>query len=76
MAGFEQVGAVDQFEHLLHVLLDDQHGEALRPDAADQVEDLLHGERRETGRRLVHQQELGVGHQRPADRAHLLLAAG
>src|SRR6266481_6185353 len=27
-AGFEQIGAIDHLQHLLHVLLDDQHGEA------------------------------------------------
>ncbi len=36
---------------------------------------LLHDHRREPGRGLVEQQQLGLGHQRPADRAHLLLAA-
>src|SRR5688572_29752703 len=40
-AGLEQVGAVDDLQHLLHVLLDDQHGKPARTDALDQLEDLL-----------------------------------
>jgi len=45
-------------------------------DALHELEHLLHDERRQAGRRLVHQQELRPRHQRAADRAHLLLAAG
>jgi hypothetical protein len=71
----EQVGPVDDLEHLLHVLLDDQHGESARTDALHQLEDLLHHDRRQTGRRLVEQQQLGIAHQRTTDGAHLLLAA-
>ena len=41
-----------------------------------QLEHLLHHQRRQPGRRLVHQQQFRLGHQRAADRAHLLLAAG
>ena len=43
---------------------------------ADDLEDLLHEERREAEGRLVEEQELRLGHQRAADREHLLLAAG
>ena len=74
-ADFEQIGAVDDLEHLLDVLLDDEHGEALCADAAHELEDLLDDERREARRGLVHQQHLRLRHQRAADRAHLLLAA-
>ena len=74
-AGLEQVGAIDHAQHLLHVLLDDQHGEAAGADALDQLEHLLDDDRREAGGRLVEQQQLRLGHQRAADRAHLLLAA-
>src|SRR5438094_307164 len=41
-AGLEHVRAIDDAQHLLHVLLDDQHGEAGGPEARHQVEDLLH----------------------------------
>src|SRR5436309_15980260 len=59
----EQIGAVDQLEQLLHVLLDDQHGEPFAPDSSHQIEHLLHDERRESRRRLVQQQELRFRHQ-------------
>ena len=40
------------------------------------VEHLLHHHRRKACARLVEQQQLRIGHHGPADRAHLLLAAG
>src|SRR6478736_3257353 len=73
--GFEQVGARDDLEHLPDGLLDDQHGVALRADAAHEREDRLHHHRREPGRRLVEEQELRPRHERAPDGAHLLLAA-
>ena len=75
-ADLEQIGAVDDVEHLLDVLLDDQHGQSFRANALHQFENLLHHQRREPGRRLVHQQQFRLGHQRAADGAHLLLSAG
>ena len=75
-ADLEQIGAVDDLEHLLHVLLDDQHGQPFGADAPHQLEHLLHDQRRQAGGRLVHQQQLRLRHQRAADGAHLLLAAG
>ena len=75
-ADLEQVGAVDDIEHLLDVLLDDQHGQPFGANAAHELEHLLHHQRREAGRRLVHQQQFRLRHQRAADGAHLLLAAG
>ena len=74
-AGFQQIGAVDHPQHLLHVLLDDQHREPAGADALHQLEHLLHHDRRQAGRRLVEQQQFRIRHQRAADRAHLLLAA-
>src|SRR3984885_9730808 len=51
--------------------------QAPSPGGADHdLKDLVDNQRRETERRLVEQQQLGVAHQRPADRQHLLLAAG
>src|SRR5262249_57685875 len=49
--------------------------EALRGNAADQIEHLLHDQRSETGGRLIHQEKPGPRHQRATDRAHLLLTA-
>jgi hypothetical protein len=73
--GFEQIRAVHDLQHLANVLLDDQHGVALAADPLHQLHDRLHDDRREPGRGLVEQQQLRPRHQRPADRAHLLLAA-
>src|SRR4029450_893438 len=44
VARLEQVGAIDHAEHLLHVLLHDQHGQSAGADTADQLEDLVHEE--------------------------------
>ena len=44
-------------------------------ELADDLEDLLDDDRREAHRRLVEENEDGLGHQRAADRHHLLLAA-
>ena len=74
-AGLQQVGAVDDAQHLADVLLDDQHGQAAGADALHQAEHLLHDHRRQAGGRLVEQQQPRLRHQRAADRAHLLLAA-
>ena len=52
--GFDQIGAIDEVEHLLHILLDNQDGEPLTADAADKIEHLLDGERRQTRGGLVH----------------------
>ncbi len=41
MPDLEQIGAVDDVEHLLDVLLDDQHGESFGADAAHEIEHLL-----------------------------------
>jgi hypothetical protein len=41
----------------------------------DRLEDALDEDRREAHRGLVEEQELRAGHQRPADRQHLLLTA-
>ena len=63
-------------KRLVHVLLDQKHGDAALVDAADDVEILLHQARRQPERRLVDQQQLWRAHQPAADRYHRLLAAG
>jgi hypothetical protein len=73
--GLQQVRAIDYAKHLLHVLLDDQHGEAARADAVHELEHLLDEDGRQARGRLVEQQELRLGHERAPDRAHLLLAS-
>ena len=46
------------------------------PDFFDQLKNRLHDHRREARRRLIEQQQLRAAHQRAANCAHLLLAAG
>ena len=76
LTGLQDVGAIGAGQRLLRVLLDQQHGGALRVDLGDDLEDLRDHHRRQPHRGLVEQQHLRPGHQRPADREHLLLAAG
>src|SRR4051794_23331159 len=51
-ADLQQVGAVDDLQHLGDVLLDDQHRVALGADAAHELEELRHDDRRQAHRRL------------------------
>src|SRR6266511_2361682 len=74
-AGLEHVASVGDVEGHQGVLLDEEDRRPLRVDLADDLEDPLDEDRREPHRRLVQQEELRVGHQRAADRHHLLLAA-
>ena len=74
-AGREHVAAVGDRERDVRVLLDDEHGDALVVHLLDDLEALLDEDRSEPHRRLVHQQQLRVRHQRAAHRDHLLLAA-
>ena len=59
----------------MHVLLDQQHGDAALIDLANDAKVLFHQPRREAERRLVNQQQLGRAHQPAPDRYHGLLAA-
>ena len=74
-ACLQQIGAIDHLQHLLHVLLDDQYGQAAGADSLHQFEHHLHHDRREPGRGFIEQKQFRIRHQRAADRAHLLLAA-
>src|SRR5919109_3560193 len=72
-----QVRAVAARERLVDVLLDEQDRHPLLvAEADDQLEDEPDELRREAERRLVEEQELRPGHERPRDRELLLLAAG
>jgi len=75
-AGLEHGGALGERERLTHVLLDEHDRHAVGVDRAHGVEDALdqHGGQAERG--LVQHQHARLGHQRAADRAHLLLTAG
>src|SRR5712675_1877458 len=58
------------------ILLDQEDGKPYRLEPRDGVADLLHDHRREALGRLVQKQQPRSGAQNPADREHLLLAAG
>ena len=74
-ACFQHIRPVGHRQRHLGVLLHQQNAGALRVDVLDDVEDFLHQHRRQTHRGFIHQQERGLGHQRAANRQHLLLAA-
>src|SRR5437899_7790392 len=57
------------------ILVDDQGGDAMLPNVVDDAPDLGRDKRCEALGRLVQDHEIRIGHQRAADREHLLLAA-
>src|SRR5690606_9215124 len=77
LAGLKYGDAVaDPADHV-HLVGDQHHGQAqLTVDARQQVEDLAGGLRVESTGRLVAEQDLRLGGQRPGDADALLLAAG
>ena len=69
--------AVGQPQNLLRVLLDDDGADAARTcNRAQRFQQFLDNDGRQPLGRLVQQQHFRVRGQRPADRQHLLLAAG
>src|SRR5262249_42853766 len=60
----------------MRVLLDQQYREPFFLQGADRLPKTLNDDRREPFRWLVHDQAVGIRHQRTPDRQHLLLAAG
>jgi hypothetical protein len=76
-AAVEHDGAVGDRQDQARVLLDDDGAQALvAHQPGDRAQQLLDDDRREALERLVEQQQLRVEDQGPADREHLLLAAG
>ena len=75
LAVFHHVAAISDLEGLLDILLDDEEGEARLADCLEDVEEPVYDYRGEAQGRLVHGEECGSGHERPADGYHLLLAA-
>ena len=65
-----------QRQRLAHVLLDEEHGHSVGVDRPYRLEDAPHEHRCQAERRLVEHEQSGPRHQRAADGAHLLLAAG
>ena len=74
-AVLQHIGAIGDAQHMMHVLLDDEDRVPLLAQVPDHLEQELDIDRREALGRLVEQQHARLGHQRPADRQHLLLAA-
>src|SRR3990172_1564560 len=74
-ASLQHVRAVGQLQRAIHVLLDEQDGEALIPQLANGPVEPVDDDGREPQGRLVQHQKPRPGHERPADRQHLLLAA-
>ncbi len=70
------VGAIDDIERLLHVVVADQHADAAVAQAGDDGLDVVHGDRVDARERLVEHHELRLGHQRPGDLEAPPLAAG
>ena len=76
-AAFQYHNTIGQPQNLLGILLDDDRTDAAGPgDGAERPQQFLDDDRRQPLGRLVQQQHLGIEGQRPADRQHLLLAAG
>src|SRR5436190_589456 len=74
---FENVAVACVFQRHVGVLLGEQEGDTLLAvEVLHDLEDLLNDLRRQSHRRLVEQDHFRPRHQRPSDRAHLLLAAG
>ena len=69
------VGVVGHAHGHAEVLLHQQDRLPGRLEPLDDPEDLVDDHRRQTLRRLVEEQQVGVGHERAGDREHLLLAA-
>src|SRR6185312_17245853 len=73
VAGLHHIAAMRETERVMRVLLDQENGDLLLAVyRADDIENLLHDQRREAERRLVEQQELRPAHQCSGDRQHLL----
>ena len=75
-AAAHDIGAVGESEGALGVLLDEEDGDALGADAAEQGVDLVDDRRREPERGLVEHEELRPGKEGAGDGELLLLAAG
>ena len=72
---FEHEGRLGEGQRGLGVLLDqDERRAVLRPQAPDGRRQLLDDDRRQPLQRLVEEEQRRVGHERPRDREHLLLA--
>src|ERR1022692_2026698 len=73
----EDVSAVGQVQCEQGILLGKQNADLALPlDQLDPLAQIAHHDRRQAFGRLVEEQQLGMGEQRPAELKHLLFAAG
>src|SRR5215470_13091690 len=72
----QHIAPVTELERAQDVLLDEQNSQPFGVDTLEIVEDELDHDRGETQARLVEHEQSRSRHEPPADRAHLLLAAG
>src|SRR5208283_3664778 len=75
VAGVEQNDVVGQIEGEAQILLDEEDRLAFLFETRDDATDLGDDPRCKTLRRLVHEQDARVAHQRTPDGKHLLLAS-
>ena len=73
---FQHIGTVRDLERQAGHLLDHEDRGAAGAQALDDLEGLAHQLRSEAEGRLVHEQELGSGHESACNGQHLLLTAG
>jgi|GEM_PF-7054808 len=74
-AVLQHVRAVTDFQHLLHVLLNEEDRHSRLGNSPNGCHHLLYQKRGKPDARLIHDQHLGGEHQRSGNRHHLLLAA-
>src|SRR5690606_32350337 len=72
----DNVGGVADIQCLAHIAVGDQHADAAVAQVADDALDIVHGDRVDTGKRLVQQDEVRVGGQAAGDLGAAALAAG
>src|SRR5262249_29210275 len=76
LAALHDVMPVGDARSKTEILLDEEDGQALALDRAENLADLRDDHRRQALSRLVEQQKIGTRAQSACDREHLLLAAG
>jgi len=76
LTGLQNVHTISDVECAVKILFDQKDRKSLRFEIAHDPFQMLHHDRREAFRRLVHQDHLRIDHQRAADREHAALAAG
>src|SRR6187399_1607707 len=72
----DPISAREQIDYVNLIGLGDQHGMAMRLEACEDFAQAPRQRRRQAFERLVEQQDARAGHERAAERNHLLLAAG